>query len=190
MELTQPYLDYQAKVNRELELRGNLLVKLIETTDESFVPQRKYPSDAGFDCRARIKESIVIEPGKRACIPLGFGINIPMHHTGDLRPRSGLTKKNGVMAAYGTIDTGYTGEVQANIFNFGDEPFYIEPGDRIAQLVVSPLAKPNKGFLSTIIDAFRTLFKGKANHVATMKLVDELVELERKNSGFGSTGVA
>lgn len=190
MELTQPYLEYQKKVNRELELKGNLLVKLIETEDKSFIPQRKYPSDAGFDCRARISKQIVIKPGDRACIPLGFGINIPMHHTGDLRPRSGLTRKSGVMAAYGTIDTGYTGEVQANIFNFGKMPFVINPGDRIAQLVVLPLAKPNKGFLSTIADAFRTLFKGKANNVVTMKLVDDLVELERKDSGFGSTGVA
>ncbi|HGO9420749.1 hypothetical protein PDL03_19015 [Bacillus cereus] len=121
-----------------------------------------------------------MKPGKRGCIPLSLGINISIHHTEDLRPRSDLTKKNRVMATYGTMDIGYIGEIQANIFNLGNETLHIESGNRIAQLVVSLLAKPNKGFLSTILDAFRTLLKRKGNGVAAKKLVDNLVELEKR----------
>lgn len=142
MELAKEYMSYLAKVNEHyLENQNQLPVRLMNTTDTLYIPTKKYPSDAGYDCRARIEEPIVLEPGKRVCVPLGFGINIPMHHTGDLRPRSGLTKDYGIMVGYGTIDAGYTGEVKATVFNFGEEVFVIQPGDRIAQLVIYHLFK-------------------------------------------------
>lgn len=170
MELLQAYLKYEAAVNLRL-YQGELLVKLWNTEDEDFIPAKKHLSDAGFDCRARLEEAVTIEPGKRKKIPLGFGINIPMHHTGDLRPRSGLMDEFGVVCGYGTIDTGFTGEVKATIFNFGDEPFTIEPKDRIAQLVVLPIIRNrDSGFVG-------------------MQKVSELVELERGTNGHGSTGV-
>lgn len=172
MNLTEGYLNYLNKVNYTLEYQNCLHVKLMNTQDDIFIPTKKYPSDAGFDCRARIKEAVIIEPGKRACIPLGFAINIPINYTGDLRPRSGLTKDLGIMVGYGTIDAGYTGEVKATVFNFGEETFVIDPEDRIAQLVVLPLAHSHT-------------LRGAAE----MKLVDQLTELERGENGHGSTGV-
>lgn len=172
MELTQAYRQYQQLVNYQLDNYGNLMVKLKNTDNPIFVPTKKYPSDAGFDCRARLDKTVVIEPGKRACIPLGFGINIPMHYTGDLRPRSGLTRDSGIMVGYGTIDAGYTGELMATVFNLGDESFVINPEDRIAQLVVLPIAM--------------SMFNHKA---VSMNLVEELVELERGEKGHGSSGV-
>ena len=171
MELAREYLKYYTKVNTLLENKNKLLVKLMNTKDPIFIPSKKYPSDAGYDCRARLDEPLTIPPGGRACIPLGFAINIPLHHTGDLRPRSGLTKDYGIMVGYGTIDAGYTGEVKATVFNFGQEPFTIYPKDRIAQLVILPTVH------------------SKYMDFTELELVDELVELERGANGHGSTGV-
>lgn len=171
MELTQTYMDYFQKVNILLENQSEILVKLMNTSNADFIPTKKYPSDAGFDCRARLDKAVVIDPGKRASIPLGFAINIPINHTGDLRPRSGLTQDYGIMVGYGTIDAGYTGEVKATVFNFGEEAFVINPEDRIAQLVILPL------------------IKGPFMSLAEMSQVDELIELERGNKGHGSTGI-
>lgn len=173
MELSKAYLGYYNKVNIEqLTFKSSLLVKLINTDNPIFKPTKKYETDAGYDCRARLSEPLVLKPGKRACIPLGFGINIPVNHTGDLRPRSGLTKDFGIMVGYGTIDAGYTGEVKATIFNLGEEDFVINPKDRIAQLVVLPIIQ------SQNIDA-----------PVGIHVVDELVELERGINGHGSSGV-
>lgn len=171
MELAQAYMDYYSKVNLVLELKSKLFVTLENTEEESFKPTKKYETDAGWDCRARIPGTITIAPGARAVIPLGFGINIPIHHTGDLRPRSGLTAEHGIMVAYGTIDAGYTGELKATIFNLGERPFTINPKDRIAQLVILPLVR------------------GYKNNPVTIEVVNDLVELERGDKGHGSTGV-
>ena len=171
MELVQAYSDYRLNVNAAF-YKGKLFVKLEKTANEVFVPSKKRLSDAGYDCRARLDEAVVIQPGHRMKIPLGFGINIPLHHTGDLRPRSGLTADYGVMVGYGTIDAGYTGEVKATVFNLGQEPFTIEPMDRIAQLVILPIIQSNK-----------------ADGFVHLELVDELQELERGDKGHGSSGV-
>jgi dUTP pyrophosphatase len=171
MELTQEYLRYHIKVNGRLDNNRTLMFKLINTEDIDYEPTKKYPSDAGYDCRARLDKTVVIEPGKRACVPLGFGINIPLNHTGDLRPRSGMTRDNGIMVGYGTIDAGYTGELMATIFNFGEEPFEIHPKDRIAQLVVLPIVQSK--YMESI----------------NLERVADLVELERGNKGHGSSGV-
>lgn len=172
MKLTQAYIDYHKKVNSQLVCHNQILVKLMNTDDENFIPKKKHPSDAGYDCRARIDEPIRLEPGQRVCIPLGFAINIPFNHTGDLRPRSGLTRDYGIMTAYGTIDAGYTGEVTATVFNFGEETFIINPGDRIAQLVIMPIVQSSD-----------------PSKVVELKQVDELVHLERGAKGHGSTGI-
>lgn len=172
MELTQEYLHYHEQVNGHLIKEHGLLVKLMGTDNTIFTPTKKHMTDAGYDCRARLNEPLVLEPGKRALIPLGFGINIPINHTGDLRPRSGLTADYGIMVGYGTIDAGYTGEVKATIFNLGEETFVINPEDRIAQLVVLPIV--------TGFDRGETV---------GIQLTNELVELERGANGHGSTGV-
>ena len=172
LNLTETYLNYYNKVNRSLNESAILKAILKNTTDKVFIPQKKHETDAGFDCRARIDEPIILKPGKRVCVPLGFAINIPINHTGDLRPRSGLTKDYGIMVGYGTIDAGYTGEVKATVFNFGEEDFTIHSGDRIAQLVILPIASSKDGLLS-----------------AKIAHVDNLVELERGENGHGSSGI-
>lgn len=176
MELTQAYNEsyrhYLHKTHTQLKRHGSLFVKLMNTNDPIFVPKKKYLSDAGFDCRARIDQAIVIPSGERVSIPLGFAINIPMHCTGDLRPRSGLTRDYGIMIGYGTVDAGYTGEVQATVFNLGKEDFIIEPQDRIAQLVILPTAMSSSEYESIV-----------------MKQVDQLIELERGKNGHGSSGI-
>lgn len=167
------YKEYLHKINKVALGLNKLNAKLINTDDKIFTPSKKYVTDAGFDCRARIDKPITIQPFKRAKIPLGFGINVPINHTGDLRPRSGLMDGYGIVIGYGTIDTGYTEEVKATVFNLGDEPFTIEPKDRIAQLVVLPTASSSHFQEDTL----------------SIKLVDELITLERGTNGHGSTGI-
>jgi|SRR5579875_2611772 len=164
------YKEYLEKTVERMVKDGIIGAVLKNTEDDDFIPSKKYPTDAGYDCRARIEEPIVLQPGKRVKIPLGFGINIPWGCTGDLRPRSGHTEK-GIMVGYGTVDPGYTGEVLATIFNLGEEPFVINPKDRIAQLVILPIVITN------------------CYHPVTIQKIDQLLEAERGENGHGSTGV-
>ena len=121
---------------------------------------------AGMDLTAALDDAIVLAPGARAAIPTGLSLAIPAGYEGQVRPRSGLARDKGVtvLNAPGTIDADYCGEVQVLLINHGQEPARIEPGQRIAQLV---LAK-----------------------VATLEIVEvgELASTERGGGGFGSTG--
>ena len=123
---------------------------------------------AGMDLRAAVPsaEPIVLEPGARELVPTGLQIALPTGFEGQVRPRSGLAVRHGVtvLNSPGTIDADYRGEVKVILINHGDEPFTIERGERIAQLVV-------------------------ARH-ATVKweATDDLAETERGAGGFGHTG--
>lgn len=167
-----PIGDDYYQIQNALDFDNELWVELIGTEDETFIPTKSHEDDAGYDCRALIEKVFVLKPFKRIKIPLGFGINIPKLHTGDLRPRSGLTDEYGLIVGYGTIDAGYTNTVSATIFNLGDEDFIIKPGDRIAQLVVLPTVQSNFN-----------------NRSVTLKRVPKLIPLERGKSGHGSTGI-
>lgn len=172
MELIKGYTQYYNKVNQALYDHNEIFVTLKNTEDPIFLPKKKYESDAGYDCRARIENPITLQPYERELISLGFGINIPLHYTGDLRPRSGLQYNHGIMIGYGTIDPGYTGEVKATVFNLGKEPFTIESCDRIAQLVIIPTAL------------------GENRHqTLQLKQIGDLIALDRGKNGHGSTGV-
>ena len=107
-------------------------------------------------------------PGARALVPTGFSIALPPGFEAQVRPRSGLAIRSGVtcLNAPGTIDADYRGEVRVVLANFGNEPFVVRRGDRIAQIVVAPVAR------------------------ASFDLVDELPPTERGAGGFGSTGVS
>lgn len=159
------------EVQYALDIENELFVKLFNTEDEIFIPTKAHIDDAGYDCRARIDEPYVLKPMARVKIPLGFGINIPKLHTGDVRPRSGLTDRNGLIVGYGTGDPGYINEISATIFNLGEEDYVIEPRSRIAQLVVLP----------TVQSKFN-------NNPVQLRVVDELIPLERGMNGHGSTG--
>jgi dUTP diphosphatase len=98
---------------------------------------------AGLDLVACLSDPVRLEPGGRALIPTGLAIELPPRHEGQVRPRSGLAVKRGVTVvnAPGTIDEDYRGEVKVALINLGPEPFLVEHGMRIAQLIVAPVAR-------------------------------------------------
>ena len=128
------------------------------------LPAYATEASAGLDLRA--SESCVIAPGARALVPTGIRLAIPCGYEAQIRPRSGLALKHGVALpnSPGTIDADYRGEVKVILINLGDEPFVIEPGDRIAQMVFAPVTR-----------------------VAWCE-VETLDATERGEGGFGSTG--
>lgn len=130
------------------------------------VPSYAKEGDAGFDLRAR--ESVTLAPGERALVKTGVAFALPQGYVGLVHPRSGLAAKHGitVVNAPGTVDAGYRGEIMVCLLNTDlREPFVVERGDRIAQMVVQ---------------RFET---------ARFVVVDELPESERGAAGFGSSGV-
>lgn len=109
---------------------------------EAVVPRRMTDAAAGHDLHACLPEPIVIQPGARVRVPTGWALAIPAGYEGQVRPRSGLAFRHGVtvLNAPGTIDADYRGELAVLLVNLGQEPFTIAHGDRIAQLVVAPVA--------------------------------------------------
>ena len=106
------------------------------------LPQRMTPGSAGFDLRACVAEPYTLEPGGRHLIPTGFRVAIPAGHEGQVRPRSGLAVRHGLtlLNTPGTVDSDYRGEVKVLLVNLGTEAYTVGRGDRIAQLVVAPVA--------------------------------------------------
>jgi dUTP pyrophosphatase len=129
-------------------------------------PVRASAHAAGFDLRAAVEDTIVLAPGERRLIPTGISVAIPPGYEGQVRARSGLALKHGIalVNAPGTIDADYRGEIGVIVVNLGTEPFTIQRGDRIAQLVIAP-----------VMDA-------------GLELVSELEGTERGSGGFGSSG--
>ncbi len=121
---------------------------------------------AGADLRAAIDEDIMIEPGKHVLIKTGFAMALPDNFEAQIRPRSGLALKHGitVLNSPGTIDADYRGEVGIILINHGTEPFTVQRGDRIAQMVIAPFVQ------------------------ADFMAVGTLSETERGEGGFGSSG--
>lgn len=121
---------------------------------------------AGADLYAAIAAPLTLAPGDRAVVPTGIAIALPAGWEAQIRPRSGLAVKHGVtvLNAPGTIDWDYRGELLVPLINHGDQPFRIERGDRVAQLVLAPVVR------------------------ATWVRVDGLPGSDRGDRGFGSTG--
>ncbi len=107
------------------------------------LPARATPGSAGFDLAAAVETELVLLPGERALVPTGFAVEIPGGFEGQVRPRSGLALHHGVLVpnAPGTVDADYRGEVKVLLLNAGRAPFRIRRGDRIAQLVIAPVAE-------------------------------------------------
>jgi dUTP pyrophosphatase len=107
---------------------------------DAIVPARAHPGDAGLDLVA--VEECELPPGGRAAVPTGIAVAIPPGHAGLVVPRSGLARRHGVTVANapGLIDAGYRGELIVLLVNLGDAPHRVAPGDRVAQLVVTPVA--------------------------------------------------
>jgi len=107
------------------------------------LPSPATPGSAGSDLRAAIEKELVIAPDERVAVPTGIAIALPPGYEGQVRSRSGLALRHGITLpnAPGTIDADYRGEVHVILQNLGDAPFTVQRGDRIAQLVVAPVAR-------------------------------------------------
>jgi dUTP pyrophosphatase len=106
------------------------------------LPARATAGSAGFDLCAAIGSERTLAPNDRLLVPTGFRIAVPEGHEAQVRPRSGLALRHGIVLpnAPGTIDSDYRGEIQVILLNTGREPFTVKRGDRIAQLVIAPIA--------------------------------------------------
>jgi len=134
--------------------------------DEAILPTRAHEGDAGLDLYAC--EAAHIGPGERWSVGTGVGVEIPDGHAGLVLPRSGLAKKHGIalVNAPGLIDSGYRGELRVLLLNTDPaETFRVEPGDRIAQLVIAPIA------------------------IAEPIAAEALADSARGDGGFGSSGL-
>jgi dUTP diphosphatase len=103
------------------------------------LPEYSTEGAAGADLRAA--EAITLPPGQRAAVPTGISVEIPPGHVGLVWPRSGLAVRHGIDTLAGVIDSDYRGEVKVVLVNHGQEPLAIAAGDRIAQLLVQPVAR-------------------------------------------------
>lgn len=140
----------------------------VKIVNKSAYPTPSYATEksAGMDLKADIKEPVTLGPLERALIPTGLYIALPDGTEAQVRPRSGLAAKHGisVLNAPGTIDADYRGEVKVILVNLSNEPFVVNPGERIAQVVVAQYAK------------------------VEWEEVEILDETLRGEGGFGSTG--
>ena len=130
------------------------------------LPAYATPGAAGLDLLAAVTDPVTIAPGQRALIPTGLAIALPPDHELQIRPRSGLALRNGIVLpnSPGTIDEDYRGEIQVIVLNAGDQPFTVERGMRIAQAVLAPVVR------------------------LAWREVDSLDATDRGAGGFGSTG--
>jgi dUTP pyrophosphatase len=119
------------------------VVKVRRLRPTAVLPARHSDEAAGFDLTANIDAPIVLAPMERAAIATGVAIELPVGFEGQVRPRSGRALKEGLalVNSPGTIDADYRGELMVIVINLGAEPITIEPGDRIAQLVIAPVAR-------------------------------------------------
>lgn len=130
------------------------------------LPSYETASSAGMDLRANVDEPVILRPMERELIPTGLFIELPVGFEAQIRPRSGLAFKKGitVLNAPGTIDADYRGEIKVLLINLSNDDFLIETGERIAQMVISKHEK------------------------ADWQVTESLMETERGQGGFGSTG--
>ena len=130
------------------------------------LPAYKTSGSSGMDLLAYIKKKITINPNKTAIIPTGIALAIPKNYEIQIRPRSGLAAKKGisVLNTPGTIDSDYRGEIKIILINLGKKSFVINSGDRVAQMILSPVVK------------------------AKLREVKKLPKTVRGKKGFGSTG--
>ncbi len=144
-------------------------IKRLPHADGLPVPDYQTPDAAGFDLVAAVapKTTVTILPGARVLIPTGFSFELPKKMEAQVRPRSGLAIKHGVtvLNSPGTIDADYRGEVAVILINLGKEPFVVARGERIAQMIIAPVAR------------------------VKLREVKKLAETKRGAGGFGSTGV-
>ena len=143
-------------------------IEVVRLPHAQDLPLPSYATEgaAGMDLLAAVFEPVVVAPGARALVPTGLRIALPPGHELQVRPRSGLALKHGIVLpnSPGTIDEDFRGELQVIVLNAGSEPFTVERGMRIAQAVLAPVTR------------------------AAWREVDALPDSTRGTGGFGSTG--
>ena len=140
-------------------------VKIINESGHD-LPAYSTPASAGMDVRASLKEPVVLQPLQRALIPTGLRIQLPQGYECQLRPRSGLALKHGISLVNtpGTIDADYRGEIGVILINLSNEPFTVNNGERICQMIITTYSH------------------------TTWEVVESLDESERGEGGFGHPG--
>jgi dUTP pyrophosphatase len=123
----------------------------------TLAPRYMSAGAAGLDLASAAAETIAVAPGARVAVPTGLAFEIPVGYEGQVRPRSGLARKVGltILNAPGTIDSDYRGEVTVLLVNLGEAPHVIEPGDRIAQLVIAPVVMAELEEAASLTDTTR-----------------------------------
>ena len=139
-------------------------IKFVKLTPTAVTPTKSHAFDAGFDMCADLCDKTTLRPGQHYLYPTGISLQIPQGYYGRIADRSGNAFKYGVHVLGGVIDAGYTGEISILLINLGQKAVEFNPGDRIAQLVITPIL------------------------VCELEQVSCLDQSERGNAGFGSTG--
>ena len=136
--------------------------------EDADIPLPRYmtPQSSGMDIFAAVSKDVILEPGKIELIPSGFAMALPLGFEAQIRPRSGLAVKHGIgiINAPGTIDADYRGEVMIALINLSRQPYTVQRGDRIAQMVINKV------------------------YQAAVREVNQLDETDRNRGGFGHTG--
>ena len=139
-----------------------LKIKLLR--EGAALPCRETAGSAGFDLRACLEAPLLVEPGEWAMVPTGLGAEIPQGMAGMVFSRSGLGTKSGMVVAQGVGDSDYRGEIKVPLRNMGKKAYEIQPGERVAQLVLLPVCLP------------------------PVEEAQALSATQRGEGGFGSTG--
>jgi dUTP pyrophosphatase len=146
-----------------------IVIKMRRLENNRDLPLPSYESEgsSGMDIRAAVWEEVILDPGEIKMIPTGLAVSIPRGYEGQIRPRSGLALGHGIgmVNSPGTIDSDYRGEIGLVVINWGQGPYSIRRGDRIAQMIISRV------------------------HPADIIEVDELDTTERGRAGFGHSGI-
>lgn len=157
------------EITKDDRLTGRGEVVKVKIINESHHPMPEYatPGSAGMDVRAFLKEPVTLGPLERALIPTGLRIQLPQGFECQIRPRSGLAIRNGISLVNtpGTVDSDYRGEIRAIVINLSNEPFTINDGERICQMVITRYTRVD------------------------WEPVERLDSTERGDGGFGHTGV-
>lgn len=140
------------------------MLKIKRLTKDLPLPKKVHSTDAGIDLYSAVYWTL--EPGEKHWIPTGIILEFPVGYFGMIVPRSGLAEEGiSIVNSPGIVDEGFTGEVKAILINQGNQNYYVQRGDRIAQLII------------------------RKQYDFTIQEVDELTETDRGNEGFGSSGV-
>ncbi|MGN0722168.1 MAG: dUTP diphosphatase [Anaerovoracaceae bacterium] len=148
-------------------MKNSIMNKIKVVSKSGYMPEYATEGSAGADLRAYLEEPVTLMPGERRLIPTGLFVELPLGMEAQVRARSGLSIKHGIglVNGVGTVDSDYRGEWNVPLINWGDEPYTIHNGDRIAQVVFSMFVQ------------------------AEFEPAEEIDETERGSGGFGHTGI-